>query len=333
MRTHKKDWRVLALIVSTTGHIAILLFFFVGAFVANINHTNNFSTPTIPSSFKPSLLPEKDQQPEHVDLSALLSVLNTDAGPQTQSASVIFDTERPPDKGDQIIKNTPQSEGELIFQTDKMSEPMTPKPAKCLDEPKKTLEAQLDQLPTTFKIDNILKPKIDLPITKQSSRLQKKAMSKLVKKPEHKEFNPNDRPKDAGDFFSKAQTVLQSFVDDQPQVPSVSTRASNDFMNDNRFYTYRKKVTEQLIKANKIMFSKEGKTLKRMLMTSAVEPINTYVEIGKDGNLTSLQLLKSSGNQMFDEFWLRVIRYAAPFPPIPNHLGIDKFILNGLFES
>ena len=48
-------------------------------------------------------------------------------------------------------------------------------------------------------------------------------------------------------------------------------------------------------------------------------------DIMKDGSLANLELLRSSGYRILDDEALRAIRSAAPFPPLPDEWGRDRY--------
>ena len=45
----------------------------------------------------------------------------------------------------------------------------------------------------------------------------------------------------------------------------------------------------------------------------------------EDGSLAHLAMITSSGDQEFDRLVIESIKQAAPFPPIPKHLGIKRY--------
>lgn len=48
-------------------------------------------------------------------------------------------------------------------------------------------------------------------------------------------------------------------------------------------------------------------------------------DIGRDGSLVDLELLKSSGYKILDDEALRAIRAAAPFQPLPDEWGMPRY--------
>jgi periplasmic protein TonB len=53
--------------------------------------------------------------------------------------------------------------------------------------------------------------------------------------------------------------------------------------------------------------------------------------IGKDGRLSHLELRRSSGVEILDDYALRAIQLAQPFPPVPDVLAKNVLAISGLF--
>ena len=57
-----------------------------------------------------------------------------------------------------------------------------------------------------------------------------------------------------------------------------------------------------------------------------------HIEILSDGKLSSCALMSSSGSYAFDDLLLKSVQKAAPFPPIPSHLGVTTYVVTGTIE-
>jgi len=53
--------------------------------------------------------------------------------------------------------------------------------------------------------------------------------------------------------------------------------------------------------------------------------------IAKDGHLQFIELRRSSQVKMLDEYALRAVKLASPFPPVPDDLAKQALAINGLF--
>ena len=71
------------------------------------------------------------------------------------------------------------------------------------------------------------------------------------------------------------------------------------------------------------MLSMIGNAWVRPRVVGRIEAI-LYYRIARDGTVTELKLLTSSGNKAFDEAALRAVRAAAPMPPLPASFSADS---------
>lgn len=53
--------------------------------------------------------------------------------------------------------------------------------------------------------------------------------------------------------------------------------------------------------------------------------------VKKDGTLRLIELTRSSGIGILDRYSLNTVRLAAPFPPIPDRLGVDTVFISASF--
>ena len=65
-----------------------------------------------------------------------------------------------------------------------------------------------------------------------------------------------------------------------------------------------------------------GKTLSLMLTTG----------IKRDGSLASVDIVQSSGFKLVDEAAIRIVRLAAPFPPLPANIDYDELYITRTWE-
>jgi TonB family protein len=60
-------------------------------------------------------------------------------------------------------------------------------------------------------------------------------------------------------------------------------------------------------------------------------PFSTYLDIelviSNSGKLKSARLLKSSQQPTLDEKMMELVRYSAPYPPLPDELNIETLII------
>jgi len=54
--------------------------------------------------------------------------------------------------------------------------------------------------------------------------------------------------------------------------------------------------------------------------------------IAKDGHLSWVELRRSSGVEILDEYALRAVQLAQPFPPVPDAIAKQVLAVSGLFS-
>ncbi len=130
------------------------------------------------------------------------------------------------------------------------------------------------------------------------------------------------------DFFGHARAVAQqaSPTIKSNHVGNFSAKISG--LKDLQFHSYEEKIRSALLNAFNVI--KYKIPLIKNPDTHVQGRAAIDVVINKDGSIAQLFLVQSSGDKQFDEMVLESIRYAAPFPSIPNHLGIEKYRLGNM---
>lgn len=54
--------------------------------------------------------------------------------------------------------------------------------------------------------------------------------------------------------------------------------------------------------------------------------------IGKDGRLSYIELRRSSGTSILDAYAMNAVRFADPFPPVPDDISKEAVAINGMFR-
>lgn len=60
--------------------------------------------------------------------------------------------------------------------------------------------------------------------------------------------------------------------------------------------------------------------------------LNVVFIIEENGRVSSVKLIKSSGYQLLDDAAIRAIKFASPFNPIPESLGVKRLKISASFE-
>ncbi len=130
------------------------------------------------------------------------------------------------------------------------------------------------------------------------------------------------------DFFGHARAVAQQAS------PTIKSNNVGNFtakisgLKSLQFHSYEEKIRTSLLNAFNVI--KYKIPLIKNPDTHAQGRAAIDEVINKDGSIAQLFLVQSSGDKQFDEMVLESIRYAAPFPSIPNHLGIEKYRLGNM---
>ena len=93
---------------------------------------------------------------------------------------------------------------------------------------------------------------------------------------------------------------------------------------DPRFHAYFSKVRER-IKATWTYPSAAGQ---RGIEGDVV----VEFRIAKDGHLVSADVWRSSGATILDDYSIRAVQTAAPFPPVPDDVAQDILTIHGTFR-
>ncbi|MBT4594678.1 TonB family protein [bacterium] len=143
--------------------------------------------------------------------------------------------------------------------------------------------------------------------------------------------SPEQPSDDAKEFFSLAQKLLQNIKSEEsgPGDYEGGTQGISAVA-DAKSFSYRKKVTEHLMSACKIMRSRYLDNIRNAALPAQEASLDIVIK--DDGSIKHAKILASSGSTAFDEFVLKTIRYAEPFPSIPKHLGISEFKLSGMYN-
>lgn len=102
-----------------------------------------------------------------------------------------------------------------------------------------------------------------------------------------------------------------------------------DFAEEFKINTYKNAVLEHFKICVKISFNKAPISLKELLAIHS-RNVSFFVEIDKAGFIKSLVLTSSSGVSFVDDFIASTIKDMCPFPPIPNYLNRNSFVISEL---
>ena len=89
-----------------------------------------------------------------------------------------------------------------------------------------------------------------------------------------------------------------------------------------KYLSYQQRIDEMIMNSWRIVSRSFRPSHENLSLESKA---SISFEIKKDGTLAFVTLTSSSGNQRFDKAVIEAVKQAAPFPPIPAHLGLERF--------
>ena len=87
---------------------------------------------------------------------------------------------------------------------------------------------------------------------------------------------------------------------------------------DLKYISYEESIQWHLQQSRNTNFSKN-----KIFSNNHVSRIHFIID--KDGNLYDIKLIETSGDSNLDDEWIKVIKLAAPFPPIPQHFKTKHY--------
>lgn len=187
-------------------------------------------------------------------------------------------------------------------------------------EQKKIVEETISEKKTI----NIEKSHGDIHLAHQKDE-QQKDFEKEIETIEEKKEPQSSQPQSK--IFAMTRKLLQRH---QQEANSYTERKGENRMptfKELKFLSYQKKVDASILRAWNIVRPQRSLRIHRNNQPPGVTVPDFFIK--KDGTLTHLKLLASSGDKEFDDLVLKAIQKAAPFPPIPDHLGINVYKPSG----
>ncbi|MBN8888313.1 MAG: energy transducer TonB [Rudaea sp.] len=71
---------------------------------------------------------------------------------------------------------------------------------------------------------------------------------------------------------------------------------------------------------------------RQQLQNGKVLTLMLTAGIRRDGSLSSVDIVQSSGFKLLDEAAMRIVRLAAPFPPLPSNMDYDELYITRTWE-
>lgn len=289
------------IIISLILHLFLLLFFFI----FNFQHEKTPQKPIF-----------EDEQP--VLITTLLTPYQSPL-PQGDTEQAAENTDNKPQQEPQqeMSQQSPQQK------TPTVKEPQPEPPPQKQPEEVSPHFPESELTPLTQKLipEELLQKEISEPqeIVEQKTRELEK-LTPQEEQPENLQKIEMVQPRKS--LLSMTNSFLKSL---KPQGNSFLERDGEDkipSLKELKYLSYQKKVDETLMNSWRIVRSQR---LFRAQPLQMAQPISISFEINEDGSLAHLAMVTSSGDKEFDRLVVESIKQAAPFPPIPKHLGIKRY--------
>lgn len=85
-----------------------------------------------------------------------------------------------------------------------------------------------------------------------------------------------------------------------------------------KYMSYEKTIQWHLQQSRNINFNKSKATWNNKI-------VHIQFIIDKNGNIYDIKLAESSGDSELDEQWMKIIKQASPFPPLPEHFKTEYY--------
>jgi TonB family protein len=133
-------------------------------------------------------------------------------------------------------------------------------------------------------------------------------------------------PVDDLDLAEKPDTdIAKAEEPPAPKTPSEETQETISLdTDDKRYVTYAQAIKERI--AGQWKYPQEARKKKLEGRLVALFSLN------KEGDLTRMEITRSSGHEVLDREAERAVRSAAPFPPFPATITVSRLNINVSFD-
>jgi len=126
----------------------------------------------------------------------------------------------------------------------------------------------------------------------------------------------------------KADEIFESDVarikQEQRPVPKEDQDTISLDTEDKRYVTYARIVKERITQHWRYPQEARENLIEGRLMV--------IFSLAREGNMTQIKIIKTSGYTILDEEAVRAIGLAAPFPPFPEHITVSRLNIKAAFD-
>jgi protein TonB len=141
--------------------------------------------------------------------------------------------------------------------------------------------------------------------------------------------DPREQPPNAADL-RRQQAIAQLAAELRQQTEALAKRPKKKFISANTreyiYASYMRGWSDRVQRIGNLNYPGEARRRKLygdLLLT---------VGLRRDGSIKSIDVIRSSGHRLLDEAAERIVRLAAPFPPLPPDAKVDELYITRTWQ-
>ncbi len=142
-------------------------------------------------------------------------------------------------------------------------------------------------------------------------------------------IDPREEPPNAADL-KRQQAIAQLAAELRQQTEALAKRPKKKFISANTreyvYASYMRGWSDRVQRIGNLNYPDEARRRKLygdLLLT---------VGLRRDGSIKSIDVIRSSGHRLLDEAAERIVRLAAPFPPLPPDAKVDELYITRTWQ-
>jgi protein TonB len=143
------------------------------------------------------------------------------------------------------------------------------------------------------------------------------------------EVDPQDQAPTAAEL-KRQQAIAQLAAELRQQTEALAKRPKKKFISANTkeyvYASYMRGWSDRVQRIGNLNYPDEARRLKMygdLLLT---------VGLNRDGGIKNITVIKSSGHPLLDAAAERIVRLAAPFPPLPKDANVDELYITRTWQ-
>jgi protein TonB len=143
------------------------------------------------------------------------------------------------------------------------------------------------------------------------------------------EVDPQDHPESAAEL-KRHQAIAQLAAELRQQTEALAKRPKKKFISANTreyvYASYMRGWSDRVQRVGNLNYPDEAR--RRRLYGDLL----LTVGLNRDGGIKNITIIKSSGHPLLDTAAERIVRLAAPFPPLPRDANVDELYITRTWQ-